>query len=103
MNAADVVVLPYRRITTSGAAMLAWSFGKPVIAPALPAFVESMDNAPFLGILYDPTDPAALRNALQQATAIDWQAHRASKSWPGPEQFNWQASGGSLPRCTSRL
>jgi beta-1,4-mannosyltransferase len=54
MNAADAVVLPYRQITTSGAAMLAWSFGKPVIAPALPAFIEPMATAPFLGLLYDP-------------------------------------------------
>ncbi len=89
MNAADVVVLPYRRITTSGAAMLAWSFGKPVIAPRLPAFVELMDKAPFLGILYDPANPAALQEALQQATTIDWQAHRPSiLAWA--EQFSWQ-------------
>ncbi len=60
MNAADAVVLPYRQISTSGAAMLAWSFGKPVIAPALPAFVEPMAAAPFLGLLYDPAEPDGL-------------------------------------------
>jgi glycosyltransferase involved in cell wall biosynthesis len=33
MNAADVVVLPYEKILTSGSAILSMSFGKPVIAP----------------------------------------------------------------------
>jgi glycosyltransferase involved in cell wall biosynthesis len=32
-NAANIVVLPYRRILTSGAAILSFSFHKPVIAP----------------------------------------------------------------------
>lgn len=32
-NAADIVVLPYRNILTSGAALLSFSFYKPVIAP----------------------------------------------------------------------
>ena len=92
MNAADIVVLPYRRITTSGAAMLAWSFGKPVIAPALPAFVEPMQTAPFLGILYDPSNLAALQHALQQARELDLQAQQPQiLDWAG--QFNWQHIG----------
>ena len=33
MNAADVVVLPFREILNSGSAILAMSFGKPVIVP----------------------------------------------------------------------
>ena len=92
MNAADIVVLPYRRITTSGAAMLAWSFGKPVIAPALPAFVEPMDRAPFLGVLYDPGDPTALVAALQKAQGGDWQIFQPDiLTWAA--QFNWQRIG----------
>lgn len=92
MNAADVVVLPYRQITTSGAAMLAWSFGKPVIAPALPAFVEPVASAPFLGLLYDPADPRALSEALRQAGQIDWQSRRAAiLAWA--RQFDWPGIG----------
>jgi glycosyltransferase involved in cell wall biosynthesis len=33
LNACDVYVLPYQRVLTSGAAVLAMSFGKPCIAP----------------------------------------------------------------------
>ncbi|MCB9155053.1 MAG: glycosyltransferase [Caldilineae bacterium] len=92
MNGADVVVLPYRRITTSGAAMLAWSFGKPVLAPRLPAFVELMDKAPFLGELYDPADPAALTMTLQNIRRRDWSACRPDiLRWAA--QFNWQRIG----------
>ena len=92
MNAADAVVLPYRQITTSGAAMLAWSFGKPVIAPALPAFVEPMAAAPFLGLLYDPRAPDGLASALRQAADIDWSARRQSiLTWV--RQFDWPGIG----------
>jgi glycosyltransferase involved in cell wall biosynthesis len=92
MNAADAVVLPYRQITTSGAAMLAWSFGKPVIAPALPAFVEPMAAAPFLGLLYDPAEPNALAEALRRAATIDWQSrHEPILAWA--RQFDWPGIG----------
>lgn len=40
MNAADVVVLPYRETLNSGAALLALSFDRPVLAPAAGAFVD---------------------------------------------------------------
>lgn len=42
-NASDIVILPYRRILTSGAALLSFSYNKPVIAPKsglLPEIVE---------------------------------------------------------------
>ena len=102
MNAADVVALPYRQITTSGAAMLAWSFGKPVIAPALPAFVEPMAAAPFLGLLYDPADPHGLAEALRQASQIDWQAQRATiLAWA--RQFDWPGIGQQMAALYRRV
>jgi glycosyltransferase involved in cell wall biosynthesis len=101
MNAADIVALPYRQITTSGAAMLAWSFGKPVIAPALPAFVEPMSDAPFLGLLYDPTDPASLTEALRQAAQTDWPTQREPiLAWA--RQFDWPGIGRQMARLYQR-
>ncbi|HEY3020877.1 MAG TPA: glycosyltransferase family 4 protein, partial [Solirubrobacteraceae bacterium] len=37
---ADVVVLPFRRVTTSASALLAMSHGRPVVLPDLPAFAD---------------------------------------------------------------
>ena len=67
LNAADACVLPYRQITTSGAALLAFSFGLPVIAPALGAFPNLVAGR--RGLLYDPTEPGALSTALAPGAA----------------------------------
>ncbi len=42
MNASDVVVFPFRKVTTSGSIFLAMSFGKPVIYPV--EFFEELPN-----------------------------------------------------------
>ncbi|NLE75868.1 MAG: glycosyltransferase family 4 protein [Chloroflexi bacterium] len=69
MRAADFAVLPYRRATTSGAAILALSFGLPLIAPAIGPFPELLADGG--GVLYDPETPDGLAGALQAALAAD--------------------------------
>ncbi len=95
-NAADVGVLPYRQITTSGAALLAFSFGLPVIAPAIGAFPALLaGDAPPRGVLYDPAAPDGLARALAQARGYDWQAARPGiLSWVA--QFDWGEIGKAL-------
>ncbi|WP_163698109.1 glycosyltransferase family 4 protein [Adonisia turfae] len=62
MNAANVVVFPYREFLTSGAVILAMSFGKTCIAPRRGHIGEVLDD---LGaFLYDPDSPDGLRQAL---------------------------------------
>jgi glycosyltransferase involved in cell wall biosynthesis len=58
---ADAVVLPFRRVTTSGSALEAMSHARAVVLPGLPAFDELPDDAV---IRYDDS-PAALRAALE--------------------------------------
>lgn len=65
LNAADTVVLPYREILTSGTAMLAMSYGRPVVAPRMGSLVDIVDET--CGVLYDVNDSAALGQAMQQA------------------------------------
>lgn len=67
-NAADACVLPYRRATTSGAALLAYSFGKPIVAPAIGPFVDLV--ASDRGVLFDPEN-GDLRHALLQIRQLD--------------------------------
>jgi glycosyltransferase involved in cell wall biosynthesis len=45
LAAADVVVLPFRQVTTSGSAMLALSHGRPLIVPDLPGLANLPDEA----------------------------------------------------------
>lgn len=68
-NAADVVVLPYRSVLTSGAAMLALSFGRGIVAPRLGCLAELERTG--AAILYDPDVPDGLYGALRRALAAD--------------------------------
>jgi len=87
-NAADAVVLPFENVLTSGSLILALSFGKPVIAPALGGIPELVSED--IGVLYDPLRPTALaealallrsgldlqragQNAYAKARALDWE------------------------------
>ncbi len=93
LNAADICVLPYRQITTSGAALLAFSFGAPVLAPRIGAFPHLLAEG--RGILYDPADPAGLSHALIDAASTDWQPIRSEiLSWV--QQFDWPGIGRRL-------
>jgi len=65
MNAADVVVLPFNQVLTSGSVVLAMSFGRPVIAPrrgCIPDTVGAHDD-----LLYDPSEPDGLATAMRRA------------------------------------
>lgn len=72
MNAADVCVFPYRQVTTSGAAILALSFKKPIIAPAIGPFPALVGVS--AGLLYEPADPRGLLSALERALLLDLNA-----------------------------
>ena len=68
-NAADVAVLPFSNVLSSGSALLAMSFGRPVVAPGIGCLTETLKNG--AGILYDPSDLSGLRKALQQSLTVD--------------------------------
>ncbi|MCP4164924.1 MAG: glycosyltransferase [Chloroflexi bacterium] len=88
-NAADVCVLPYRHATTSGAALLAYSFGKPLVAPALGPFPGLI--TPERGVLFNP-DERGLRKALDQARFLDTrQAEQAAYAFA--ESRDWTLLG----------
>jgi beta-1,4-mannosyltransferase len=69
LNAADLVVLPYRAVLTSGAAMLALSFGRGVVAPRLGCLAELERSGAVC--LYDPDRADGLEDALRRALALD--------------------------------
>jgi beta-1,4-mannosyltransferase len=67
MNAADAVVFPYQDVLTSGAVVLAMSFGRACIAARLGCICDVLDDHGAL--LYDPHQPEALQAALRTALA----------------------------------
>lgn len=66
-TAADVMVLPYREILTSGSTMLAASYSKPVIVPSSPTLDFVAEEG--IGLTYDAAAPDGLREAMLKALA----------------------------------
>ena len=67
--ACDVVVLPFEQVQTSGSAVLAISYGKPVIAPRLGELPDALAGADDL--LYEAGSDAGLSNAILRALNMD--------------------------------
>lgn len=65
MNAADVLVLPYRDVLNSGAAYAGLTFGLPIVAPAIGCLPEAIPDGNDL--LYDPQRPDGLLSKLKAA------------------------------------
>ena len=91
LNACDIFVLPYKDITTSGAAFLALSFGRPVIAPSIPSFKELLSTE--IGILYDTEKPDGLLSALKETIKLSWPERKILEY---AQQFDWNKLGPKL-------
>jgi len=92
LNSDDVVVLPFSEVLTSGTAITALIFGRPLIVPDLGCLPELVDDT--IGITYDPAAADALPLAMDQirrrdliaagaaararAEALDWDGIAAS-------------------------
>lgn len=98
--ACDLVVLPYRDSLTSGAAVLAASYGRPVLIPCLGCMEEFPAEA---AISYEPDQVDGLRQALEQAMSAPL-AEMGSAAKTYIEQFPWSlAVAGTLEVYCSAL
>ncbi|WP_157572907.1 glycosyltransferase [Halogranum rubrum] len=70
--ASDAVVLPFERVLTSGSAVLAMSFGRPVVAPRMGCLPDTLSEKNDL--LYDSDDPEGLRRQMQRVRDEDLSA-----------------------------
>jgi len=64
MNAADVGVLPYKEITTSGTVILFQSFAKTVIVPKISPIKEILGD---YGIYFQPNNKESLKSSMIKA------------------------------------
>lgn len=97
-NAADAVVFPYRKTLTSGALILAMSFGRACIAPRLPGMADCIDEQG--GILYDADKDDGLFDAL--STAIGQRSTLAgmgATNLARARAWNWNAIAADTARC----
>lgn len=68
-RACDLVVLPYRRILTSGAAVLALTFGRGLVVPRLGCLAELEDDG--CALTFDAADDRSLAATLAAALDAD--------------------------------
>jgi glycosyltransferase involved in cell wall biosynthesis len=87
LNASDVVVLPFASILTSSSTVLALSFGRPVVVPAMGCLPELVTEG--VGWLYDPEDPDSLVHTLQECTEVDLQS-MGRRALDRVREFSWQ-------------
>jgi glycosyltransferase involved in cell wall biosynthesis len=89
LNAADVVALPYRAtIATSGAALLAASFGKACIAPRTANFGAALDAATNFAL--DAVDPQSILDALRRVSKQrDTLAARGAENRRRVQRWDW--------------
>lgn len=95
LQACDWVVLPYRHILNSGSALLALSFGRPVIVPRRGALTELITDGQ-QGLCYDCDRD--LTNTLQRALQVtpeQWQ-HMCHQSYSLAQQYDWSKIGAQL-------
>ena len=85
LSACDAVVLPYIGSLTSGSAILAASYGRGLIVPAIGCMKDWPDSA---AIRYEPAQPEGLEAALRDALSCDLDTmgeaakqHAASFEW----------------------
>lgn len=93
MNAADVVVLPFQDILTSGSALLAMSFGKPIITPHIGCLSELLDSKG--SFLYNPSEEEELLKAMQKALEARL-AKMGLHNYAKAKHFTWNESAQKL-------
>lgn len=88
LGVSDIVVLPFRRITTSGSAMLAMAHGRPLVIPDLPALAGLPDQAviryqgPMPSLITALTDAASADRATLAAMSAAAAAYASVTTWP---------------------
>jgi glycosyltransferase involved in cell wall biosynthesis len=97
LGAADLVALPYHKMLTSAMLMLALSYARPVLAPALGPVAELISDG-HEGLLYAPGAPAALTETLARALTSDLDT-MAERAFARALTFDWN----SIARATSEI
>jgi glycosyltransferase involved in cell wall biosynthesis len=95
-NAADIVVLPFRKILTSGSVLLAMSFGKPLVVPDFQVIRENVEEEDVWW--FNPSDGASLRGALENAAAT-WSPKMGQVNLEIAKSLTWKKMAKETLHC----
>lgn len=87
--ASDAILLPYRKITGSGALLAAWTLGRGVVASDLDLFREMVPEESQAGRLFTRDDPAALAEAIREYLLVPVQM-RNNAARRMADRYEWQ-------------
>jgi glycosyltransferase involved in cell wall biosynthesis len=77
---ADIVVLPYRRSSSSGILHVAMSYGLPVVVTSVGGLPEAASD--YEGAIFvPPGDPATLKAGIKKATLLTGQRFEDPRDW----------------------
>lgn len=100
-NACDIVLLPYKKIFTSGNLFLAFTFGKPVICPDMGIMSEVVDAK--VGIKYQPSpDGSTLATALQEIKRLDYDKC-CSEALRKANSYTWEEAAARSVKAFSQF
>ena len=86
-NSTNVVVYPFKKITTSSTVILAFSFRKPVICPEIGDLKQFPDN---IGIFYNPKNKNGLLTCMEKAIAEKFELSKLGKrAFEYAESLDW--------------
>jgi len=90
LNAADVLVLPYRDILNSGSAHLGLTFGKPLVIPSRGCVPEIVPEHNFI---YDPDNEDGLRENLVNANQSNELERISEQNFQRASELDWETPG----------
>ena len=98
--ASDLVLLPYHKITGSGALLMAWTHGRAVVASDLPYFRELVPPSGGAGWLFEAGDPDALSAAIREALAVPDHI-RSQAAYAEAAKYEWATCVAPVARVLS--
>ena len=102
VQASDAVLLPYKKITGSGALLAAWTLGRGVVASDLPYFREMAAVNSDAARLLPPDDPEALLRGIESYLSVP--ADRRSTAARGlADRFSWNEVVGPFVKAVQSL
>lgn len=97
LKSADVMVLPYKKVLTSGSIFLAMSFGLPVICPRSGLLMQTVTDHQN-GFLYDPNASSGLLTAMNDFNnkSRSQKQSMSKNAFDTAKEYSWKDTGRKL-------